>query len=106
MVAVCEEMFGFAGVACRVEALVSRNYGLLSLYTHSDFPAQFCSIPHSHFRNETYRQEQANLIRDRFHTLTSDDTSVRAWARMLELRVRGDPADFEALLAIPSHMHP
>jgi len=31
-----------------------------------------------------------------------DTTSVQAWAQMLEMRVRGDPVAFEALLAPPA----
>ena len=61
--------------------------------------AHYVTIALSLGRNDTYRLQQRDAVRQRLRLLTEDTTSIDAWAQMLETRVRGDPLEFQALLA-------
>ena len=52
--------------------------------------------------NARFQHEQHVALQQRVPSLVFGTTSVQAWAQMLELRVRGDPVAFEALLAPPA----
>ena len=58
---------------------------------------EYVSIALEGGRNATLRQETKEAIRSRIGALTTDTTSVRAWAKFLEDRVRGDASAFTVM---------
>ena len=73
----------------------------LAAFTPTSVP-EYVSIALALLTNTRCQHEQHVALQQRGPSLVFDTTSVQAWAQMLELRVRGDPVAFEALLAPPA----
>ena len=87
------ESFPSGGHAASMDALAA--------FTPTSVP-EYVSIALALLTNTRFQHEQHVALQQRGPSLVFDTTSVQAWTQMLELRVRGDPVAFEALLAPPA----